>query len=634
MKNTILHWTSVLLASSALMLSGCKSDDDSVSAPTTPVFPDLQQATIPAGETSCAVTFTPNMDWSASIPTDETTSRWFSLSYGPIEGFSVSGKASSTPVTIYVETISQETFDENPVCEVSLTMGGQTQVIARITRGNINREFSLFASGYDTQGEIFTYDFTNATEVKKYDLEASDNPETAPEGTVTLLWTNGAYQYVFKATSNFEWVISQPDWLKKISETDGDLQEKTDENGNPFTQVRIEALFTEDNIDGKVGVIDFYDGTASDEDKENVNVHNKYYIQMPAFRNVVRHPFANINATFTFNAEGKYVSNAMGTETVSDQLSTTVSSTKGLVFYVVNVTEYGYVVQNNFTKWITIQDSPWNDNDASLFQEHQYTVTVNPNESETARSAKLIALPESLAAKIETPQMDLLNDNMSDFKDEIKPYVYATVEQSGFSADDGEAISINPAVKDRFDSGMVTLTKLDINNDSDMAFFMANAPEGSTIYEYGMLWAEGQIPAYKLVCTANPFQASDFNESDYTKSTGLLYANRVEEIPIIEPSEAENWLMCMQIPLSDTKDQLIISTEAAGSDTALKGSVGALLFQDKETIYDDQDPSAEPTVKTTPLYILFVVHDYGQTDPTPEPEPEPGTGEGGETSGN
>ena len=55
MKTKILHWTSVLLASSALLLSACSEDNGKDTSDPTPVFPDIATLNIPAGETSCNV---------------------------------------------------------------------------------------------------------------------------------------------------------------------------------------------------------------------------------------------------------------------------------------------------------------------------------------------------------------------------------------------------------------------------------------------------------------------------------------------------------------------------------------------------------------------------------------------------
>ena len=49
MKTKILHWTSVLLASSALLLSACSEDNGKDTSDPTPVFPDMATLNIPAG---------------------------------------------------------------------------------------------------------------------------------------------------------------------------------------------------------------------------------------------------------------------------------------------------------------------------------------------------------------------------------------------------------------------------------------------------------------------------------------------------------------------------------------------------------------------------------------------------------
>ena len=72
MKRMILHWTSALLVSAAMLSTACDTSEAEENTP--PVFPELQNLTIQVGETSCDVTFTPNLDWTVSIPTDAQTS--------------------------------------------------------------------------------------------------------------------------------------------------------------------------------------------------------------------------------------------------------------------------------------------------------------------------------------------------------------------------------------------------------------------------------------------------------------------------------------------------------------------------------------------------------------------------------
>lgn len=557
MKNKILYWTSVLLASSALILSGCKSEDDSVDTSITPAFPELLQATIPAGENSCAVTFTPNMDWSASIPTDEVTSRWFTLRYDPFEGVSVSGKASTEPVTLYVESISTGTFDENPVCEVSLTMNGQTKVIAQITRGNKAREFELYASEYNTTDDSTKDDFTIPYVYPETALKKYSGPDQDSGDIVELKWPFrvSSFMYVFKAKGNFNWLISKPEGLEISS------MAIADDPGS--YQITVTGDFSATNLDTHTAVIDFYDKSINRDEDPGNNAHNRYCLRIPGFRDIVRHPLANTNATFTFNNEGKYISNSLGNETISENLSTTVSSTEGLAFYVAEETEYGYVFKQGPAQWVTIADT-WNSELEDVFQEHQYTVTVAPNETGAARTAKLIALPKSLADELQNDDpFNMLENSMTDFKAEYKPYVYATIEQSGpdTGGSDSNVISISVSADvSAFDNQTATFKSVDDSYFSQHP--NASLEEVKAAYEDG-------IPVYELTYNDNS-PASNYN--------AVLDINiEMGGDDVISSSESTAWLSTMII-----SPNLVVDM---GANEANKGDIGYIAFKKNDKIF-------------------------------------------------
>lgn len=428
MKTKILHWTSVLLASSALLLSACSEDNGKDTSDPTPVFPDMATLNIPAGETSCNVSFTPNMDWTVSIPTDAETSKWFSLSDGVVETSSISGKASTEPVTIQVITIDQDVYDETPSCEVSLTMGGQTQVIAKVTRQTAAREFDIYLSGFLTdEGTQEAYDFSyeySETPVAKY--TESSAPEVAPEGAPELIWFTGktGYMQVFKAESNFEWLASTPDWLTFTARP---------MEGEYFVTADF-AQITEQEINGAIGMIDFYDSNIDPATDPGNNAHNRYCFVLPDLTKVVRNGSGAATAAFSFNAEG-YAVDSNGT--VSEEKSSTGSlySAKDVVFYIGEKKgEWYYGYEASQHDWVTIADS-W-DEKGSAFQLHDYTVSVKANEGET-REVLVIALPQTVAANIKNPDYDLFNNNATDIKEEYKQYVCATIEQAGEGGSEG-----------------------------------------------------------------------------------------------------------------------------------------------------------------------------------------------------
>lgn len=479
----IQHWTSVLLAGVVALSTSCSTDENEPQP--TPVFPEAATLNIPAGETTCEVSFTPNLDWTVSIPTDAETARWFKLRDGEITTTSISGKASTSPVTITVETSDQTSFDLAPVCEVSLTMGGETKVIAKITRMTTAREFELYASTYNTEDDdfIIPYEYSE-TPLTKY-ADATENPTEVPEDAIELKWPIrvGGYMYVFKSSSNFEWLASTSSWLDVTSTL-------IDEAAGTY-QIMVNAEFTEENINGATGVIDFYDANLADKNEDpGNNAHNKYYVTIPAATGIVRHPYANIDATFNFNADGKYVSQSLGGDTTeSDNLSTTVSSTKGLKFFVLTPDGYrGYYATSEYTNWVTVTDT-WNDA-AGVFQQHAYTVTVAANTGD-ARSAVLLAIPEALAKDIdENGDLDnqLLDTSGSyDVKEEYKPYLFATIEQEGANSgsEGGFSITSGPENSDYEQKGdfkLEDLTNVDPETDADVAENAGEIEMGAKLY--------------------------------------------------------------------------------------------------------------------------------------------------------
>lgn len=466
MKTKILHWTSVLLASSALLLSACSEDNGKDTSDPTPVFPDMATLNIPASETSCNVSFTPNMDWTVSIPTDAETSEWFKLSDGVVETSSISGKASTEPVTIQVITTDQDVYDETPSCEVSLTMGGQTQVIAKVTRQIAAREFDIYLSGFQTdEGTQEAFDFSfeySETPVAKY--TESSAPVVAPEGAPELIWFTGktGYMQVFKAESNFEWLASTSDWLTFTPRPlEGEYIVTAD-----FAQI------TEQEINGAIGMIDFYDSNIDPTTDPGNNAHNRYCFVLPNLTKVVRNGSGAATAAFSFNAEG-YAVDSNGT--VSEEKSSTGSlySAKDVVFYIAEKDRNWYKgYEASRHDWVTIADS-W-DETGSAFQLHDYTVSVKANEGET-REVLVIALPKALAEKISDPDTDLFNTEGSDVKEEYKQYVCATIEQEGEGgggSDDGFSISESESNQMYQPLGYYTfedLTNGDPDADEDIA---------------------------------------------------------------------------------------------------------------------------------------------------------------------
>lgn len=616
MKNTISHWTSVVLAGAALLLSSCSKDEGTdEGGPATPVFPDLVTKTILEGESSCEVTFTPNMDWTVSIPTDDNEIvEWFKLSDGVMPDYSISGKASATPVTIQVLAIKSAVFDESPVCEVSLTMGGETRVIAKVTRSNKARQFAIYASGY-TEENGFSYEFGD-TPLTKY--EGTETPSTAPDGAPEFQWPIGTtgFMQVIKVESNFEWVVSTPSWIS--------YAERGSDTDTYFINVDIDKI-TENEINGAVALLDFYDKTIDPSSETGNSAHNRYCFKLPSINDLVRHPAANIDATFNFNAAGEYVTEGLdGGVSSSTEYATTISSTKGLQFYAAEFKDGKYTPIVGINSWVSVTiegddtENGW-DSDGALFQEYGYTIKVDPNENE-AREAKLIALPKSMIPQ--NPYNDIYTEDKTDFKEEYKTYVFATIKQEGQGGGEvssDEFININPAVIDRFEgeNAIASLKKLDPNSEDDAQFFWDHMND-SHIFNYAEPWMSG-TPVYVLTCTENLMKDEDISGSN---PIGTLLVSPTYDKIMIDPNDT-SWLICEEGSTDNDKIQLLIST---GDENAAKnGSSAALVFQTVRVIDGVEYPMGT-------VGVVFIIRDYGTA--SSGGDGGDGTGEGGETPAN
>ena len=137
-----------LLAGACLAAASCSDSDKEIKAPS-PNFPEAVSPTIGAGETF-TIEIDPNQDWEASIPT--ATAAWFWIEDGTQKVWTLRGGAG--PARIVIAAAELEEFDDNRVCEVTLTMGGQSKVIATITRGTLERGFSLRTCKLDQYGDF------------------------------------------------------------------------------------------------------------------------------------------------------------------------------------------------------------------------------------------------------------------------------------------------------------------------------------------------------------------------------------------------------------------------------------------------------------------------------------------------
>ncbi len=404
-----------LFLGACLTAASCSDSDKEIKAPT-PNFPEMTSPTIGAGET-CTIEIDPNQNWEVSIPT--ATAAWFWIEDGTQKVWTRRGSAG--PAQIVIGAAELEEFDDNRVCEVTMTMGGQSKVIATITRGTLDRGFSLRTCQLDEYGD-FIYN-PNSTETGLTYLYNTD-----PAEGIALTWPEGrtGFSMPILVDGNFQWVLSKlPEWLEVPAKTIGEPGAKL--------ELRLLGDASRYPLDGAEDTLVF-------TDKSNAEVTYEIPISIPACRDIFS--VSGLSAETKFNAKAEYF-NSMNGDWVPGNAMGSIQSIKGAkLFLFSEVTQqWGdpYLsAEAEDVKWILLTEKPWDDTPGSdVVQSRSITVGVTENGGD-ARKAILLALPSAVAETISDPN-ELID---MDIRDEYKQYIVTTINQEAYP---GSITANNPS---------------------------------------------------------------------------------------------------------------------------------------------------------------------------------------------
>lgn len=198
-----------------------------------PSFPSLvENYNVQAGET-LTLTFTPNYDWEVSLPTD--VRQWFWIIDGSFSVSELSGKASESAVTVKIGVTENQDFDKNRSCDVTMTMDGQSKVVAKYMLPAKERTLSVYAAKVENGALVM-----NETGGYEY--------EDAEATSLDLVWSasDADFRMPVKVVSNSEWTSSLPEWLS-VAEPES-------------TVGSIEIVFTGASVDAAEGKVSFMIG--------------------------------------------------------------------------------------------------------------------------------------------------------------------------------------------------------------------------------------------------------------------------------------------------------------------------------------------------------------------------------------
>ena len=363
--------------------------------PEAPSFPEaVTEAVLPGNEFTLNIA--PNYDWEVSL--SESSVAYFHIKDGQNAAYRVRGTAGEHSIVIAVADV--QLFDEQPVCEVTMTMQGQSKVIATLTMTATERVLKIYpvaiedgAFAYATEGEQ-TYAY----------LET----EVTADG-MTMIWPAemALYSTRVKVESNFDWIVDgAPEWITPI------------EGGTAgVTELWIKGDETKYPLSAQSATLNFIDAVATDK------LVSSLKITIPAATDIFT--VEGLTEKTEFNFQGHIYSSMIG-EYVEGGAIATVLGVDGSAVVAVEFTEAAGLVQAALNpQWLTIDYAAWDSSDNSVIQKRALTLSATVNDG-AARKATVLILPQGVAAD----NIDLIALNGA-ITDEYKPYVATIVEQAG-----------------------------------------------------------------------------------------------------------------------------------------------------------------------------------------------------------
>ena len=522
----------------AFCVSSC-SEDNGESAKT-PEFPEKKSISCNAGETK-EFTFDANLDWRLT-----SNAIWCKLEKDGTEDVTVSGSAGTQTVMIKV-TDSEQTTGEASVAELELAMGGQTSVIAEITRS---------AKGY---------------ELKIYDMEGNEIEQLEV----------GYNTYIpFKVKANFRFAAKDfPDW---ISLKDGSLVGVPDEEVESGLQIVNDENREKYPVEASdENVITF----ADEAGKASFSFPVYYKGMTPGIINIEGPSSNKYNWVVSLDGK-KFIQESSGTAgtgtgniTIQDKMQFTIKTLQDK--YKIVFLEKGYA---NDKLYLMDTESAWMFCEGDKGIVNLTISTLDTNEGLTTRTGYVLAFSEE--------EYNSIKDNLPD----------AIIESNGTKDE--------IAYKYEQSNLMVQLTQKEVQESDEQSFTVKNGltynPIECTTYEeddveslktkYGVtkIYEVKEPGSAPTVIVTAPFNISSiecflkdneetYNDIEMSNETDVMIYLTVDEEPL-------NKDVCLVVgDENNNKLMLVIrasNSGTSGEDTAVFNVINGMGSPIECTVYD------------------------------------------------
>ena len=353
-KNNISGFFAALVMGSALFAASCEKPSEETPAPE---FPQLIEKTVAPGE-SVTIPVQANLDWEISVP--ENGLQWFWIQDGAFQLYRLSGKAGEAEVVIGVS--STEEFDNDRVCEVTMKMGGESKVIARLVRPSKEKHLTVYAAVV-ADGEV---QFNETGDSYLYETEEAKS--------LDMIWTGSEFRLPIKVESNYNWSIKTPEWARVDVPSDGVGEKNLIVYGVPSAYP----------LDAASGKLQFMSGE---------KVVKEYVVNIPGCKDIFSYKMDMSITELEFNYQGQI---KVATGFIDGPASGYVSGADGIRVIALSRNESGF--STDAPSWLEVNVDEYDRTEgADVLQQRNFTVSAALNEGDN-RHAALLFLPPTLSA--------------------------------------------------------------------------------------------------------------------------------------------------------------------------------------------------------------------------------------------
>lgn len=318
-------------------------------------FPEAKEYNVAPGE-ELALSFNANQDWELTVP--QSSIQWFWIQDGSFKLYKLSGKAGDQVVTIGVS--ATEEFDMDRTCDVTLKMGGQEKVIAKLVRRAKEKTLTLYAAVV-ADGEIQF----------KEDGSGYLYSETEAE-SLELVWTGSDFRLPVKVDANHNWTVKTPEWASI----------DVPEIGTGENTLNIMGVPSAYPLDPANGTVQFLSG-----DK----LIKEYAISIPGCKDIFSYKMDMSISELEFNYAGQF---RVTTGFIEGPATGYISGAQAA--RVLAVSKDGDAYSATAPSWLTLSVNDYDTTEgAEVLQERAFSVSASLNEGDN-RYAALFFLPPTV----------------------------------------------------------------------------------------------------------------------------------------------------------------------------------------------------------------------------------------------